>query len=218
MKPVRIIATDPAIDITIPMGDGPAYPVGGFGGWVTVPLQDGIEAVDWEGQEPLREDVPLLLNGLEDDEPVDRQWNTVKKLGRDPNGDERKPPVFRVWGPLDAPEGKSWVLPAGGIEVIPDEIVKRNGDGALLRIEFVLHLVEYIAPEVIKNRARRKKKIGVSEARLAKGSTYKVKKGDTLKTIAADLLGDADKWREIGRKNGLTDPNRVLPTGKVLKL
>jgi hypothetical protein len=218
LKPVRIVAKDPDIDITIPMGDGAAHPVEGLGGWKGVPVQDDIEAVDWEGQPLLREDVPLLLNGLERDESVAREWNTVKKLGRDPNGDETKPPVFRVWGPVEYP-GKAWVLPANGIEINEDEIVKRDGDGELLRIEFTLHLMEYRSPDEIKARKKRKKSRQAIGQNVAVGGTYTVgQKDETLRTIAAKLFRNGDRWKEIGNKNDIHDPNRVLPVGKRLVL
>jgi LysM repeat protein len=216
MKPVRIIAQNPNIDITIPMGDGPAKPVGGLGGWVPVALVDDIAGVDWQGQDGLTEDVPLLLNGLERDDPVDREWNTIKKLGRDANGDERRPPVFKVYGAVEYP-GKAWVLPANGIEVL--EMDKRVGSGELLRVEFVLHLLEYTSPDVIKDRRRKKhKKVARVGNNVAVGGTYTTSKGDTLAKIAANLLNDWKRWEEIGNKNGLSDPNRVLPAGKRLKV
>lgn len=218
MKPVRIVAKDPDIDITIPMGDGPARLVAGLGGWKAVPVADDIEAADWEGQELLAQDVPLLLNGLERDESVEREWNTVKKLARDANGDETKPPVFKVWGPLEYP-GKAWVLPANGIDINEDEILKRDGDGELLRIEFTLHLLEYRSPEEIKARKKRKHpRRGISR-NIAVGGTYTVdQRGETLRTIAAKLYRDSGRWKEIGNKNDIHDPNRVLPVGKRLVL
>lgn len=221
MKPYRFVAKNPAIDITIPGGDGPAIP-GGFGGWVTVALQDDIEGVDWEGQPPLTEDVPLLLNGLEENRSVQREWNTVKKLGRDPNGDEHRPPVFRVWGPVDAPEGKAWVLPANGIEIINNEETVKRNDGDYLRVEFVLHLLEYTAPEVIKARRRKRKRKpkahGPNSGTTAPGKTYKAHKGDTLEDIAAAIYDDPSRWKEIAAKNNLTDPHKPLPAGRVLRL
>jgi hypothetical protein len=220
LKPVRIVAKNPDIDITIPMGDGPARLVGGLGGWTPIPVLDDIEAVDWEGQAPLAQDVPLLLNGLEDNESVEREWNTVRKLARDPNGDETKPPVFKVWGPVEYP-GKAWVLPDGGIDINEEEIFKRDGDGELLRIEFTLHLLEYRSPEEIKERSKRRKKKGPRAAiapNIAVGGTYTTQAWDTLKKIAAKLYRDPDRWKEIGEKNNIHDPNRVLPAGKVLQL
>jgi nucleoid-associated protein YgaU len=231
MKPVRITAKNPEIDITVPMGDGPAYITGGLGGWVPVPLVDDVEAVDWEGQSPLTQDVPLLLNaygsiergdGLtppDRNDDVEREWNTIKKLGRDANGDERKPPVFTVDGPVEHPD-KAWVLGADGISVSPESILRRNGSGELLRIEFVLHLLEYTAPEVIKDRRRkkrRKSRMGISD-NVAVGGTYTTKQGDTVAKIAARLLNDWKRWEEIGPKNGINDPNRVLPAGRRLRI
>lgn len=213
MRRCRIIAKDPPIDISIPMGEGPAVPTGGFGGWKAVQRQDDVSVTDWEGQEPLTQDVPLLLNGYESDESVEREWNTVKKLGRDPNGDEHKPPAFKVFGPIDGPEGKSWVLAEGGIEVNPASILKRPGSGELLRIEFTLHLLEYIRPGVI--RSRRRRRIGIGRAQAL---TYTTHPGQTLAGIAATQLGDWKLWKEIGRKNGIADPFRLLPAGRVLKL
>lgn len=47
--------------------------------------------------------------------------------------------------------------------------------------------------------------------------TYTVKKGDCLWNIAKKQMGDGTKYKEIARKNGISDPNRIYP-GQVLKL
>lgn len=211
MKPVRIVAKNPPIDIEIPMGNGPAYPTGGFGGWVPVDVQDDVSVTDWEGQAPLTEDVPLLLNGYETGESVQREWNTVKKLGRDPNGEETRPPVFVVHGPVDHP-GKAWVLGEGGIEVNPASIFTRS-DGDYLRIEFTLHLLEYGRPDVIRRRGANRARVGVGQPR-----TYTTRKGDTLISIAVAIYGNWKRAKEIGDKNGIHDPNRVLPANRILNL
>ena len=203
MKPVRIVAQSPAIDITVPMGDGASMPTGGLGGWEEVPRYDDLPMTDWSGQPLLTEDVPLLLNGLERNESQEREWNTIKKLGRDPNGDERKPPVFRVYGPVEYP-GKAWVLPANGIEV--REKTTRPGSGEILRVEFVLHLLEYMPLE------KRSGRMGVSRG---VAISYTTQKGDTLIKVAHKFSKD---WGEIGAKNGISDPYRELKTGRELRL
>lgn len=48
-------------------------------------------------------------------------------------------------------------------------------------------------------------------------ATYTVKKGDCLWNIAKRELGDGTKYKEIAKKNGISDPNKIYP-GQVLKL
>jgi len=225
MKECRLIAKDPEIDITIAMGDGPAVITGGLGGWTSVPRQDDVASTDWEGQEPLTQDVPLLLDGYfpikaparrTEAESVEREWNTIKKLGRDPVGDENVPPVFRAYGAVEYP-GKAWVLGDNGIQVNGPSVIKRD-DGELLRIEFTLSLLEYIRPDTIKRRRKKKggKKFALGKAQAV---SYRTSQGDTLASIAAHILGDWRRWREIAKKNpAYNDPNRPLPAGRDLSL
>jgi hypothetical protein len=203
------------------MGDGPAIITGGLGGWQVVPRQDDVGSTDWEGQEPLTQDVPLLLDGFPDDESVEREWNTVKKLGRDAVGDERVPPVFKVWGPIEyGGEGKAWILPDNGIQPNAQSIIRRD-DGELLRIEFTLSLLEYIRPDTIKRHKKKKSKRGnpaKTGGTAFPGTSYTVRKGDSLVSIAKDLYGDWKRWADIGKLNGLHDANRQLPAGMKLRL
>ena len=55
------------------------------------------------------------------------------------------------------------------------------------------------------------------EAAASSGSTVRVRRGDTLTSVAQRVLGDGDRWRELYRANRgqLTDPD-VLPVGLVL--
>ncbi len=49
--------------------------------------------------------------------------------------------------------------------------------------------------------------------------TYVVKAGDSLSTIAEELLGDAGRWKEIFEANEdeIDDPNQIKP-GQELKI
>lgn len=60
------------------------------------------------------------------------------------------------------------------------------------------------------------KKSARADERVTPG-TWTVKRGDTLWGIACTLYGDGTRWREIAKKNGVTDPRR-LAVGKVLTL
>ena len=57
------------------------------------------------------------------------------------------------------------------------------------------------------------------QARQAKqpAAGYTVQRGDSLWSIAKKQLGDGTKYKEIARKNGIANPNRIYP-GQVLKL
>lgn len=220
MRECRLIAQDPQIDITIPMGDGPAIITGGLGGWQPVEVLDDIAATAWTGQSLLTMDVPLLLDGFGTNDSVERAWNTIRKLGRDPNGTENVPPVFRVFGPFDYGEGKAWVLPESGIEPDTESVIRRD-DGTLLRQAFTLHLLEYRRPNTLRKR-KKKRKSSTAASRdggtTFPGTRYVTKQGDTLQKIAAALFGDWKQWKAIGDLNHLSDPNKVLPVGETLKL
>lgn len=213
MKPYRIVATDPQIDITLSAGASPARLTGGLGGWQEIERQDDLSVSDWSGQPLLRQDIAVLL----DEYPTgsaERQMNTLLKLGRDPNGEERIPPVFRVWGALYFP-GKAWVLPDDGLEMLEDtfETIRRRGDGDLQRQEVAIRLMEYRRPDTVRVRGRFK--MGISRHRAL---TYTTSKGDTLIEIATHALGDWKLWKELSTKNDIADPNRPLPAGRVLRL
>jgi hypothetical protein len=212
VREVRIIAQNPDIDISVEMGDGPAMIVSGLGGWQTVDRIDDISITDWVGQAPLQQDVPLLLDGYAKERSVERELNSIFKLGRDAVGEENVPPVFKVFGPVYF-EGKSWVLPEGGIELDPSSVI-REDDGTLLRQALTLHLLEYVKPDEVKLRKKKRQQHVANHIPL----TYITRKGDTLISIAADVLHDWKRWKEIGQKNNLSDPNRKLPPGKTLNL
>jgi LysM domain len=217
VKPLRFEASDPQIDIEVPVGNLGAEIVGGLGGFVEVERQDDVSLTDWVGQEALRQDISVLLDGWANDESVERELNTLLKLARDPNG-ERVPPVFKVWGPLYYP-GKSWVLPPDGIDMTGGEIprIRRRGDGELLRQELIVHLLEYVPPEQVRLRNKHKPEGAIGQ-NVAVGGTYTTKKNDTLQGIAARQLNDWHRWKEIGDKNGIADPHRKLPAGLVLRM
>lgn len=226
MRELRIIAKSRKIDITVPMGDGPATITGGFGGWKPVERLDDIAFSSWEGQEPLTQDVPILLDGWgANPQSIERQLNTLFKLGRDFTGPRSAPPPFKVWGPVYYPK-KTWVLGDDGITLGTDDTIRLE-DGTVVRQSLTLHMMEFVNP----NQIRQDSHHSIGPGRVVPGGgdslvfpaevvggTYTTKEGDTLQKIAARLYGEWQQWKAIGRKNGLTDPFAKLPAGMKLIL
>lgn len=203
MKDLRLTCAELNVDITVSMGGGPATPVSGFAGWETIERVEGKALTDRGGVEPFGQEVPVFLDGYAKGNSVQRQLDELMKLG----GEDGEP--FRAFGPIHRP-GIRYVF--GGEPEFGDAI--RDDDGTLLRQELTLKLLEYVPPDQLR---RRKRRIGLS-GNEAVGGTYTTKKGDTLAKIAARLLNDWKRWREIGNKNDIHDPHRVLPAGRRLKI
>jgi hypothetical protein len=231
VQEVRIIAKSRQVDITVQMGDGPATITGGLGGWKTVERLDDIAFSSWEGQEPLTQDVPILLDGAgRNAQSVERELNTIFKLGRDFSGPRSAPPVFTLYGPIYYP-GKNWVLGDGGIELGTDD-TWREDDGTLIRQSLVLHMIEYVNPNQIKRNKHHDVKPAEEVApehqrgEPAKtggtafpGKSYTVQAGgQSLVEIAAFLYGNWEAWKALGAKNGLKEANAKLKSGTILLL
>jgi hypothetical protein len=223
MKEVKILAPSAGIEITEPMGDGVAVITDGLGGWSTVERQDAIAVTDWTGQEPLAQDVPLMLDGGRHRRSVERRLAKIIALGRPQDGG--RPPVFQVWGPIHYP-GKRWVLPKGGITLSTDEDeCRRRNDGELYRQALTLHLLEYVSPEQASvhkrgartGLARAVPVIGIAN-NVATGSTYRTTGRESLDEIASRLYGDWRVGKDIGARNGRRDTSRPLPPGTELTL
>lgn len=203
---LRILCEDPKVDIKLEMGDGPATPTAGAAAWETVALENGTAITTRSSSSPFQQDVPVLLDGYAERRSVQRQLDALLSLG----GEDAA--VFKVFGPIHRP-GIRYVL--GGEPEFGETI--RDNDGTLLRQRLTLKLMQYVpgrGPRVRKRRGRRGKR-GLGNARAL---TYTVSQRETLARITVKLLGDWKRWREIGDKNDIRDPHRLLEPGRVLKL
>jgi hypothetical protein len=206
VKKLRLICPNPQVDISVEMGDGPSTPTAGFAGWEVTDRENGKGITERVGLQPFQQDVPIFLNGYAQDHSIERQLTEILSLG-----DEDAEP-FKAFGPID----RSGIKYVFGGEPDFGEVIK-DDDGDRLRQRVTLKLMEYVRPDVVKERRKKKhhQRMGVGEAQAL---TYTTKQGDTLARIAQKLLGDLRRWREIGDKNGIHDPFKVLKPGLVLKL
>jgi nucleoid-associated protein YgaU len=213
MRLLRLVCPDPKVDIRVQMGDGPATPTAGYAGWEVTARAGGRRGVTTRtSPPPFQQDVPIFLNGLGKDNSIQGQLDAILSLG----AEDAAP--FKVWGPIHRGDGRLWVF--GGEPEFGEAIRDDDEENTLLRQRLTIKLMQYVRPEVARERKRRRRNRGVGAigGAVAVGGTYTTRAGDTLQSIAANLFGDWRRWREIGNKNGLTDPGRKLPAGKVLKL
>jgi len=211
---VNFYALDGSVDLTLPMGDGPATLTGGVGGWAEE-MRRGLPPVMWWDAPPAyRQEVPLLLVGHSQEEAI----HELYKLGRSPGG-RRPPPIVMISGPAIHRADLEWVVE--GIEA-GTKVKRRAGDGNRVEQDFTVKLAHYSGVEVIVERSPSRQAAGKGGGKTKGGrgrTTYRVVRGDSLPEIAArkDIYGDARQWKRIANANGIRDP-RSLRVGRVLKI
>jgi hypothetical protein len=203
-RQVRLVCSDPKVDVTVNMGAGPATPTAGMSKFEVVDRENGEGMTTPIGGEPYAQDVPIFLDGLPENRSVDRTLEQILSLG-----EERG--IFRAFGPIWR-EGDRFVF---GSNPDFDELLKAN-DGRVLRARFTLHLMKYVPANAAGETPKGKR----GHVGKAVALTYTVGAGgETLAKIAFKIFdGDWKRWPDIGPKNGIRDPFRVLPPGRVLNL
>lgn len=210
---IRILAPSAGVDLKCLMGDGPATPTGGLGGWQQVPRPDAKSLTEWSGQDTVTQSIPLLINGFKEGNSVQGQANDIIALGRNTEGDE-VPPVFRIFGAIHF-QWLQWVLE----EVEWTDEVIRDPDTTLLRQEVVLKVAEFEDPDQFRSE-RVRHPFGTSKGGGTNypGSQYVAHKDDTCNIIAAKVYGDRTRGKVIADKNNIRDPNKELKPGTIIKL
>lgn len=201
MKPEIRIEAD-GFKMRLDIGDGPAKLKDGFGGYTAVDRPDDVALTEWTGQGPIRIDVPVRLDRYAEGQSVEADFYRVLSLGRRRRNPSRRPRPFRVTGPIPF-SGERFVLES--TPETSDEI--RGPQGELQRIHMVLPLMEYVRSDQVEISRK-----GVGKNR------YKVRKGDTLRSIAKKVYDDVAWARLIGRENGIRDVRRELKPGRILRL
>lgn len=200
-RQLRLVASSPAVDIEVPMGEGPATPTAGYSGWEEIQRVERRAMTSFEGLPAFQQDVPIMLDGWREDRSIERQLEEIETLGANV--------VFRAIGPIFR-SGSRFVF---GDEPEFGEML-RASDETLLRVRMTLKLMEYVSPELVGEKPKPKHSIEMGIP-----LEYTVHGGkDTLAKIAFALYHDRSRAIVIGRLNGVTDVHKVLPIGRTLKL
>ena len=89
----------------------------------------------------------------------------------------------------------------------------KHGVPVRFRQDVVVNLIQFIAPEALG--AAKKKKSGGRPR--PKHRFHYVKRGETLRSIAAKEYGNQKWWRDIAKANNIRDPKK-LRVGQKLRL
>lgn len=210
---IRIQAPSVDVDLRVLMGEGPATPDGGIGGWQQKERPDAKSVTEWTGQSTITQSVPLLLNGYMEGNVIQGQANDIIALGRKTDDDE-VPPVFRMFGPIHF-GWLPWVLES----IDWGEDVIRDQNTNLMRQECTLHVAEYEDPDTIRTkRIRHPFGTGKGGGTNFPTNVYIAHKDDTCNLIANKVFGDRSRGKEIADKNGIRDPGKELQPGREIKL
>jgi len=177
----------------------PTMMAGGIGGWNTVPRPRRTALTQWAGRDPYQMDVPVLFDRWHEQNSVERE---IRQLNRMALGfDYQPPPTVKIQGALPV-VGATWVI--SGIDWGEEVYWAQSKSGFYrLRQDAVVHLLQYQAEERLK--------IVVTKSL---PNIYVVfnKNGESLKTIAKHVYGNAKKWRVIKKANPgpkTRDPNHI---------
>ncbi len=116
------------------------------------------------------------------------------------NNGKRPPTVLLMWGK----ESKETGFPFKCVlESLKQTFTLFNGDGTPVRAKCSVAFKEYELPAEEEKREPRRRSYPVT--------TYTVREGDTLSSIAASVWNDPSKWRVIADANDLDNPRMVRP-------
>lgn len=169
--------------------------VGGRWSVIDRPRQQSFTV--WNGDDLYRMDLPILFDGWDDLDSVEDQVAILNNM-RLSKETFQPPPQIDIDGAVPV-KGATWVIESidFGQNVIWHE------DGYRLRQDAVVHLLQYVEAETLKITPP------------ATAHTYRVKAGDTLKSISKSQYGTSKYWSAIKNANNIRDIKKLPKTLKI---
>lgn len=234
---VRIYTRDPPLLVRARLGEERPTVESGYGGWEEVERPRRKPLTTFKASPALRFTLPILLDNFVDGRSIETDLTRLERMAL-PLASDGEPP--RVWiaakGGAIPYQGRAWV-----IESIAwgDALMNNNGNrtrqaATLSLLEYVedVHLTEKSAAQRRRSKSQASKsKKGAPSKRITAGRKHAKApgpgrstdpaddfgQGEDLASIAARVLGDAERWPEIAELNGIRDPRSIRP-GQVLRL
>ena len=188
------------------LGDSAMGRTGG-GGWQITDRPRRAASTEWLDYSPFELTLPLLLGGGLPQRSVETDCGLVESWEKPAPG-SITPPVLMFRGPAPHPDLR-WVVKSLSF----GEALRNLASGARVQQTLNMTLLEFVPPIISLS--------NVSPARAAQGRQrtaaagagasrrYVVKSGDTLSGIAARVLGDYKRYRDIATLNNIRDPSSI---------
>jgi LysM repeat protein len=183
------------LQVTALLGENGGKLTGGYAQWDSIPIPRAAPISVWTGRALFTMDLELMFDGwgsarglrkntLQSVEPQLAKLEAM--AARLPAA--LTPPALRIYGAVPQ-TGLKWVIT--GIDY--GDALRLFDTGERARQELTVHLSEFRDETVLQNLK------GAAKAQPPR--KYKIKKGDTLKSIATRLLGKAAAWEQIVKLN-----------------
>lgn len=193
----------------------------GYGGWQVIPRKNKVGIVAWQGNNPMRMKLGLMLdawgpNALRPNNIETDCVNLDTMASANRNNNTRPPSITFL--------ADQYVLPKQNVTWVIDDIqwgdgIKNRDTGIRLRQQVSLVLLELVEDTLLNtlSPALTRRTATISENSLAFPKTYTVKPGDTVGSIAARIYGKESLWHVLAKANKIRDPGSIK-VGQVLKV
>lgn len=199
------------LTVSCQRGEEPPTVTDGYGGWNVLDRPRRKGYTQWDGVAPYRMKIPCLFDGWLNEVSIEDDLKTLGEMASPAASGE--PPVIDVLGATPLPNVGRWVIESldWGSNVIWSE-ASDNHPPYRRRQDVVVNLLQYVHPVSLP-----RKTPGATGRPHPKKPTWKVKRGDTLRSISAHIYGNQKYWRDIQKLNKIKDPKK-LKLGSTLRM
>lgn len=196
-------------------------PSGGYGGHPSAPRPKRAALTLYEGRSPFQLVVPLLL--YRGGASIERDRVALETMATSAGEHEtQRPPGVTLTAlfPLPVPHaisgGEWWIEDLGWGEEHRNAPTASVDPGHKTWNLVSVTLLERIDDETIGGGSAPS---GLPKVKTNRAHKYQVKKGDTLHSIAKSQLGNATRWQEIAKLNGIRSDGQLhAKIGKFIKI
>jgi hypothetical protein len=197
VKHVTFASRSPRLSVRCYPGEGAPEVTGGYGIINNVARSQRRSLTRWSGSEPVTLSIPILLDGYRRGRSVEQEKTNLERMA----GIGGMNPRVKITGTGKlVPHADEWEWYVTGIDWTGELL---DVFGRRVRQFGVVNVCQVVDAATEKSLAKRAAGSG-THAR-----SYRVRAGDTLRSISRKVLGTPDRWAEIRRLNNISDPRVV---------